>query len=88
MARENNLRFIEDHAFTEEEISHVARCFGECLIEELKQELKENKYSLCIDNSTISGKSIYILEARYLQTKIVNDFQLLKLKIKSLVLNT
>jgi len=82
MQKENNLKFIEEHAFTEEEISHVARCFGECLLEELKEQLSTNKYSLCIDNSTLTGKGISIIEARYLKTKIENDLSITQIKNK------
>lgn len=35
------IAFGTDNAFTEEEISHVARCFGDCMLEELKQDLRE-----------------------------------------------
>ena len=73
MVREKNLRFLDINGFSEEEISHVTRCFGECLIEDLKADLSANKYSLCIDNSTIGGKSVTIIEAKYLKKEIINE---------------
>jgi len=73
IANERNLNFFQTHGFSEEEISHISRCFGGCLLEELKKDLPSNNYSLCIDNSTIGGKSISLIEARYLKTEIKND---------------
>lgn len=44
--------------------------------------MAKNKYSLSIDNSTIGGKSISILEARYLKTEIVNNLSRTSIKNK------
>jgi len=58
MAKEKNLSFLKNHSFEREEISLIARSFGECLTNELKKELSQTPYSLIVDNCTVAKKNI------------------------------
>ena len=73
MYGDNNLDFLKLHAFTQEEVSLVSRYFGDSLLDETKKDLMLNNYSLYIDNSTITGKSISVLEAGYLKTEVIDN---------------
>ena len=53
--------------FDEEEISKIATNVGDALIEELINDLNSSKYSVSIDNVTVTGKSICALKVKYLK---------------------
>ena len=67
LAEEDKLLFFKDFTFEREEISMLAKCFGKCLIDELKKDLEESPFSLSIDNSTIARINICALKVRYLK---------------------
>jgi len=63
----NGLNFFKTYNFDQELISMIAReSFGPCLLDNLKEKLKKNKYSLSLDSSTISGDNLYALRVRFL----------------------
>ena len=73
MHEENKLGFLNSFSFKEGEISKVAQAWGDYLSEELKDDLTQSKYSLCVDNSTVGKTSICALEVRYLKKFIENN---------------
>jgi len=66
-AQKNQLKFLSKYSFERGEISLFARCFGKFLVDELKKDLENSPFSLCIDNSTVAKKSICALKVRYLK---------------------
>ena len=61
----NQITFFRDHTFEREEMSNVANCFGECLLNQLKDDLEKSPFSFCIDNSTVSRLNVCALKVRY-----------------------
>jgi len=68
--------FVQDYgtsvfsfsSFDREEISKVvSRCFGNTLLEEIKKDLEENKFSFTIDASTIHKENICAITAKYIK---------------------
>ena len=57
--------FLNKHFFIEQDISKIANIWGEYLTEELKNDLRSNKYSFSIDNTTITGINVCAIQARY-----------------------
>ena len=54
----SKLRFLQKNDFDESNISIAINSFGDYCLEKLKEDLSNSKYSLAIDNSTISKTSI------------------------------
>jgi len=48
-----------------EEISLIARSFGRCILEKLKQDLSHTPYSIMLDSSTMVRKNVTLLKVRY-----------------------
>ena len=48
-----------------EEISLVAKSFGKCILNNLKQDLSNIPYSIMLDSSTMVGKNVTVLKVRY-----------------------
>ena len=67
LSLKNNLAFLEKFTFEREEVSNIARCFGNFLIDELKKDLEASPFSVSIDNSTVAKKSICAIKVRYLK---------------------
>ena len=67
MSERRALNFFQNHGFDDEEISKMANCFGDSLIEQLKNDLAQSPFSLTLDNVTLAGKSICGLQVRYLK---------------------
>jgi len=84
MYNENKLNFFNMFSFKEGEISKAANTWGDYLIEELKKDLTQSKYSLCVDNSTVGTKSICALEVRYL--KKINENEKIRTKIQNRII--
>jgi len=62
----NKLSFLDLFNFDAEELSKVSRnCLGVCLLDELKEKLRSNPYSFCIDASTISGENCLAIKVKY-----------------------
>jgi len=81
MAIEESVGFLKTCSFTEEEISKVTQCFGESLLNNLKEELKQVPYSFCLDTATIAGENICALKVRYLsQHQDSNSFSQYQIK--------
>jgi len=62
MAEDNNMDFLRTSSFTEEDISKACQCFGENLLNDLKEELKQNPFSISLDSATIAGENICAFE--------------------------
>ena len=73
MYNQRNLDFFSSFSFSEGELSRVANVWGEYLHENLQEELCQSKYSLVVDNSTIAGKNICAIEARYIKHNLIAD---------------
>ena len=55
-------------SFDREELSKiVSKCIGNSLLEEIKQDLEENKYSFTKDASTIHKENVCALTAKYIK---------------------
>jgi len=75
--------FLLKNTFKREEISLIARSFGSCLVEELKEDLISGPFSFTIDNSTIARKNITALKVRYLkETKNEKGLNIMELQSK------
>jgi len=48
-----------------EEISFIARSFGRCILEKLKEDLSKIPYSIMLDSSTMTRKNVTVLKVRY-----------------------
>jgi len=64
------LRFLCKNDFDESNISTAINSFGDYCLENLKKDLENSKYSLAIDNSTISKTSICAIKMIILLIKI------------------
>jgi len=64
---DNDMSFLSRYGFSLDEISNTANCWGDYLKENIEKDLRHSHYSLCIDNSTISGTNISVLQLRYLK---------------------
>ena len=67
MVIENKIGFFKNNFFDKEEISEVARGLGECILEEIAQDLSKTKFSFSIDSCTLHNKNICGLKVRYLK---------------------
>ena len=67
MAKENKLGFLGTFSFDSEEISNIAVEFGACILEEIKTDLENTKYSMSVDNVTINGTGMCGVKVRYLK---------------------
>ena len=67
LAKKNKVSFFAKFSFDAEEISKVTTEFGRYLLDDLKSDLASRKYSVSIDNSTVSGTSICGVKVRYLK---------------------
>ena len=67
MAISNKLKFLNSFSFHKEEVSKISNELGNCLLEELKEDLSNSPYSLSVDNVTAHGTSICGLKVRYLK---------------------
>ena len=70
---ELSLSFLSKHSFSLDEIGDVARVWRDSLMEQLCNDLEKSKYSICIDNSTISGANMSVLQARYIKEIKTSD---------------
>jgi len=78
--KQNKLGFLQSHSFDEEEISKVSReCFRPFFRQQLKEELSKYHYSLTVDSSTVRGKNIFALKARYVVKEKDEDGKLIGL---------
>ena len=48
----------------------MANCFGDCIIEQIKDDISQSPFSLTLDNVTLAGKSICGLQVKYLKKYI------------------
>jgi len=60
-----NISFFKTSSFTEEEISKVSQFFCEYLLNNLKEDLRRNKFSLSLDTSTIAGENIFAFRVKF-----------------------
>jgi len=81
---ENNICFLARSNFSLDEISNIANTWGSYIKEKLNADLELSKYSICIDNSTISGTNISAIQLRYL--KEIKCFEETKLEIQNRVI--
>ena len=65
----SKLRFLQKNDFDESNISIAINSFGDYCLEKLKEDLSNSKYSLAIDNSTISKTSICAIKVKYLKER-------------------
>ena len=70
MSERKTLDFFQKHGFDDEEISKMANCFGDCIIEQIKDDISQSPFSLTLDNVTLAGKSICGLQVKYLKKYI------------------
>ena len=70
---ENDIHFLAQSSFSLDEISQTSNCWGDYLREVLRKDLEQSTYSLCIDNSTISGTNISAIQVRYLKAITLNE---------------
>ena len=66
---QSKLGFLLKNNFSEQNISKIINCFGRYYKEQITNELSDTKYSLMIDNSTISKTQICAIKARYIKNK-------------------
>ena len=67
LAKNGKLCIFSTFSFDSEEISRITNGFGKCLLDDLKADLCSSKFSLCIDNSTVSKTGICGIKVRYLK---------------------
>ena len=85
---DNEINFLAKYNFSLDEISQMANCWGDYLKENLISDLKNSKYSLCLDNCTISGTNISAFQLRYLKEIDFseNDNEVKQLEIQNRVI--
>ena len=85
---ENNISFLGKYSFSLDEISQMANCWGEYLKDNLIEDLKNNKYSLCLDSSTITGTNILALQLRYLKdiNSVENNIEVSRMELQNRVI--
>jgi len=67
---QSKLDFLSKNNFSEQNISKIINCFGTFYKEQITNELSDYKYSLMIDNSTISRTKICAIKARYIKNEV------------------
>jgi len=85
---ENHIGFLISSSFSLDELSSLANTWGAYIREKLNADLELSKYSLCTDNSTISGTNISAIQLRYLKevTKFEQNIEIKKLEIQNRVI--
>ena len=85
---ENDIGFLGKFNFSLDELSQMANCWGEYLKEEIIEDLKKSKYTLCLDTSTITGTNVLALQLRYLKDikSTDNSIELSHLEIQNRVI--
>ena len=85
---ENEISFLGKYNFCLDEIAQMANCWGEYLKENLVENLKISRYSLCIDNATITGTSVSALQLRFLKEikSFENNVEINNLEIQNRVI--
>ena len=71
MFHQNKFLFLKNLSFEREEISMMARSFGDFKIEELKNELSNTPFSVIIDNATVAKKGRGSRHAKFFAKKKV-----------------
>ena len=55
MAKRNKIHFFSFFSFDAEEIAKISTAFGKCLLSDITDDLSSKRYSLSIDNSTVTN---------------------------------
>jgi len=81
------LNFFQWHNFDRDMISKIAvDCFRPYLIDELKENLKEKKFSFSIDASTVAGENLCALKVRFLEKELLDEENELRTRIRNQVI--
>ena len=62
MHRSKKLDFLSNCSFDEEKISKTSIVLGTCLVNDVTDELAQDKYSISIDNATVTGTTICAIQ--------------------------
>lgn len=73
MYKHDKMGFFHHSNFSEKEISNIINIWGAYLKEELKEDLIKNKFSLCLDCSTMTKTNICAFQIRYLKENKISD---------------
>ena len=66
--------FLSRANFKAEKVSEIAKvCFRDCLLEDIYNDLRETKFSLTLDASTISTENVCALRVKYIKSYPIND---------------
>jgi len=68
MSLQKKLNFFSEFHFNSEEISKLTNEFGKFLSEKTQKELEFSKFSLMVDNATITGTNVCGMKVRYLRS--------------------